>query len=149
MSLRVQNPSEHAWAFGAALHTYLSVSNLALIDLGGLQNARFLDQTKSGLAATQEQCLLHVDTEIDRIYLDVSEPIVITDGQRVITVAKQGFGDAVVWNPGPEKGSRLVDMAAGDYRSFVCVEAGAVGSPVVLAGGERWLGSQSLTIGYK
>ena len=149
MSLTVHNPSEQAWEFGAALHTYLRVSDLDLVAISGLHNLRYLDQTKSGALAMQDDASLHIDSEIDRIYLGVVEPIVLTDASRVITVRKEGFSDAVIWNPGPEKASQLADMAANDYRVFVCIEAGAVEKHVTLAAGERWVGRQSIMVNQK
>jgi len=149
LSLAVHNPSDQAWEFGAALHTYLRVSDLDQVEIGGLHNIRYLDQTGSGAPALQEDALLRIDAEVDRIYLGVAEPIILTDADRVVTVRKQGFSDAVIWNPGPEKSSQLADMAANDYRAFVCIEAGAVEKHVTLAAGERWVGSQSVTVNQK
>jgi glucose-6-phosphate 1-epimerase len=149
MSLTVHNPSDQVWEFGAALHTYLHVSDLNQVGIGGLHNIRYLDQTRSGTPALQDDASLHIDAEIDRIYLGVAEPIVLTDADRVITIRKQGFSDAVIWNPGSEKSSQLADMAANDYRAFVCIEAGAVEKHVTLAAGERWVGGQSITVNQK
>jgi glucose-6-phosphate 1-epimerase len=52
--------------------------------------------------------------------------------------------DTVVWNPAREKCALEADMEPEDYRRFVCVEAAAVGRPIRLAPGERWMGTQAL-----
>ena len=40
-------------------------------------------------------------------------------------------GHGPVWNPGERKGDALTDLAAGEWRQFVCVEAAAVGERAV------------------
>jgi glucose-6-phosphate 1-epimerase len=43
-----------------------------------------------------------------------------------------------VWNPGPDKASRLADMGPDGWRRFVCVETTNAGDDVrVLGPGER------------
>ena len=49
----------------------------------------------------------------------------------------------MLWNPWEEKGDALPDMAPRGFRDMVCIEAGAVARPVVLAGGQRWFGRQT------
>jgi len=45
----------------------------------------------------------------------------------------------------PQRNARPCPIwSRGDYRRFVCVEAATVGSPVRLAPGERWEGTQTL-----
>jgi glucose-6-phosphate 1-epimerase len=147
MTLTVSNPSDHSWEFGAALHTYLQVDDIDRIEIHGLQGNRYLDKTKANLAATQENATLRIAGEVDRIYMGVQQPVEVCDGARTITVRKQGFSDAVIWNPGPAGGQS--DMAPTDFRAFVCVEAGAIIEPVTLHAGQRWSGSQSVTIRSK
>jgi glucose-6-phosphate 1-epimerase len=144
MRLTVHNPSDHAWEFGAALHTYLHVGDVDRIAICGLQGHRYIDKVQAGAAATQDVESLSIRGEVDRIYLDVQEPVVVFDGERRITVRKDGFRDVVIWNPGPAEPK--ADMAPGDFRSFVCVEAGAIGETVVLPPQGRWSGRQSLVI---
>jgi glucose-6-phosphate 1-epimerase len=60
-------------------------------------------------------------------------------------IESDGFRDAVVWNPGRERAATLHDLEPGDERRFVCIEAAAVQTPVTLAAGELWAGTQTLT----
>jgi glucose-6-phosphate 1-epimerase len=63
-----------------------------------------------------------------------------------LRVDAAGFPDVVVWNPGAELAASLADLAPGDWRRFLCGEAAAVGRPVTVAPGERWTGTQRLTV---
>lgn len=146
LTLGVHNPSDQEWEFCAALHTYLRISDIAAIELAGLQANRYLDQAMGGIAAIQDAQNLHIDGEVDRIYLGTQAPVVLNDGRRAVVVENQGFNDVVVWNPGAEKAALIGDMAAQDYRSFVCVEAGAIDHAVPLGAGESWSGSQTLSV---
>lgn len=146
MTLTVQNPSDQAWEFCAALHTYLRVSDIGGIELAGLQATRYLDQAMGGMAGIQDAQTLHIDSEVDRIYLGTQSPVILNDGRRSVVVENQGFQDVVVWNPGAEKAARIGDMAAQDYRSFVCVEAGMIDRAVPLEARESWSGSQTLRV---
>lgn len=145
-SLTVHNPSDRSWECCAALHTYLRVSDLASSAIEGLQQAGFVDQTRGGLAAAQEASLLHIDGEVDRIYPAVKNPLLLRDGARRMAVGQSGFRDVVIWNPGAEKAGQLPDMQAGEERSFICIEAGAIMEPIRLGPGEEWTGKQQLTV---
>ena len=61
-------------------------------------------------------------------------------------IRQQGFADAVVWNPGEEKGDALADMPEGGWKQMLCVEAAQVLRPIELAPGETWAGMQTLEL---
>ncbi len=146
LTLEVDNPSDETWQFCAALHTYLQVAGIDRVALSGLQHVNYLDQVKAGAPGRQEEAVLSIHGEIDRIYGGVAAPLTLDDGARRIVVDKQGFKDVVVWNPGAAKAAALSDMPADDYRSFLCVEAGAIMQPIVLPGGASWTGMQRFSI---
>jgi glucose-6-phosphate 1-epimerase len=147
LTLDVHNRGNAAMTFNAALHTYLRVADIAAVEISGLQHAAYIDQVQGGVQATQDDAMLTVDGEIDRIYLDVHKPLIVSCRQRSLSVRKQGFADVVVWNPWADKAAQLADMAADDYRSFVCVEAGAIEQAIILQAGESWRGVQSIAPG--
>jgi glucose-6-phosphate 1-epimerase len=146
MTLNVHNLSDESWDFCAALHTYLSVSDIADIEIEGLQSNRYIDQAAGGTLATQDTQSLRIEVEVDRIYQAVEMPVVLNDRDRTVTISNHGFSDVVIWNPGKEKAAQIGDMAAEDYRAFVCVEAGAIDKAVTLAAGETWSGSQTIMV---
>ena len=53
------------------------------------------------------------------------------------------FRDVVLWNLGEAKAPSMADLGAGEWRHYICLEAGAIGTPVTLAPGARLTGSQS------
>jgi len=56
-----------------------------------------------------------------------------------------GFPDAVIWNPGPVRASRLADLEPDGYLRMVCVEAAVAGTSVTLNPGEAWHGAQIIS----
>ena len=146
LTLEVSNTSDLAWDFCAALHTYLDIADINSLSVSGLQHLRFLDQVAAGAYSVQNEPVLRVTGEIDRIYADAAQALLLDDGVRQLKVDKTGFPDVVVWNPGKDKAATLSDMAPLDYASFVCIEAGAILAPVTLEPGQRWSGTQSISV---
>jgi glucose-6-phosphate 1-epimerase len=147
LTLDVHHRGSAPMTFNAALHTYLRVADIDAVEISGLQHAGYIDQVQGGARATQVDAVLTVNGEIDRIYLDVQKPLIVSCRQRSLSVRKQGCADVVVWNPWANKAAHLTDMVADDYRAFVCVEAGAIGNAITLQAGESWRGVQSITPG--
>src|SRR5690606_40883847 len=116
----------------------------AQVALQGLQGCDYEDSADGGTLHREGQHALAFEGEIDRIYGDVVAPLALVEGGRRLDIAQTGFADTVVWNPGEELAARIGDLAPGEHRRFVCVEAGQVLQPAVLQPGERWHGSQSL-----
>ena len=144
VALEVQNTGAAAFAFTAALHTYLRVADIAGAAIEGLQGCDFEDSAAGGTLHRQHDYDVGFDRETDRIYNDVVAPLALVDGDRRLDIEQDGFGDAVVWNPGEHLCARIADLAPDDWRRFVCIEAGQVLAPVVLGPGERWSGEQRL-----
>ena len=146
IALRVRNTGGQPFAFTAALHSYLSVDDLAAARLQGLHGRAYRDATRAGASAVQDQAELRFDGEIDRLYLDTAGGLRLLDGECGLRIDAEGFADTVVWNPGAALAAGLGDLGAGEHARFVCVEAAAVASPLVLAAGADWLGRQILTV---
>lgn len=134
IALTVTNAGAAVAEVELALHTYLRVGDVARVRLQGLEDAPFLDKTAEGGPARRaaEGRPLEVRGEVDRVY-DCDEPVRVDDPVlgRTLTVGQDGGGRTVVWNPGERKGEALTDLAAGEWRQFVCVEAAAVGEQAV------------------
>ncbi|WP_202845350.1 D-hexose-6-phosphate mutarotase [Luteimonas saliphila] len=144
VSLEVQNHDAAPFAFTAALHTYLRVGDIAHVSLQGLQGCDYEDSANGGTLHRASGHAIAFAGEVDRIYRDVVAPLVLADGVDRLQIGQRGFSDAIVWNPGEALAARIGDLAPGEYRRFVCVEAGKVLEPVALMPGERWCGSQVL-----
>ena len=144
VSLRVENVGETAFSFTAALHTYLRVRDVEDAELTGLQGTPYRVSGDATLHADEAERLRFGD-HVDRVYVGAPPSLELRERDRAVLIEAEGFPDAVVWNPGRERAAALRDLAPGDERRFVCVEAGAIQAPVTLGAGRRWTGTQTLT----
>ncbi|HEX7888271.1 MAG TPA: D-hexose-6-phosphate mutarotase [Ramlibacter sp.] len=146
LQLEAANTGRAAFAFTAAIHTYLAMQDVRTANVRGLQGQAYEDAL-DGLALKQEgAATLGFPGEIDRVYRDVPEALALEGGgmppRRIL---QRGFPDTVVWNPGPDKAVRLGDMPAQDWLRMLCIEAAAA-HPVELAPGKTWRGLQRLEL---
>jgi len=144
LALQVRNSGARDFAFTAALHTYLSVSDIAAIRLDGLAGGAYVDRANNDAPGRETAASLTVTQEIDRVYTDVAPPLRLTDKSRVLEISQTGFRDCVIWNPGPQRTARMADMEPDGYRRMFAVEAATVAHPATLAPGAAWEGAQSL-----
>lgn len=146
IELGCRNTGDKPWAFSAALHTYLAVHRVEGAVIDGLQAARYVDSTQGQEHPAAMTPLTLDGSEIDRIYWGGGvNRLTLTAGAQRLAIEASGFADTVVWNPGPAKAAQLDDVAAGDERGFVCIEAAAIEPQPMLQPGEQWLGVQQLT----
>jgi glucose-6-phosphate 1-epimerase len=92
----------------------------------------------------QEQDMLQIAGEIDRLYAGPATPVTLQDGSHCIVAHQSGFEDTVIWNPGVEKARLLADLDSDASSSFLCVEAAAVEHPAMLGPYGKWNGKQML-----
>lgn len=149
LKLTVNNTGTERFSFTAALHTYLRVADVGRAIVRGLHGLRYIDTAAGdlpGKGPERRELLneLHIAGEVDRIYLDALQPITLIDADRSTELRMSGFKDAVIWNPGAERGAALKDLEANGYRSMLCVEAAAIGQPITLEPGAEWTGTQEL-----
>lgn len=150
VELACENLGDTPLQFTAALHTYLRVLDLDAVSVEGLAGLRYWDNVKKADALQRMDLLLTGEKgvlDLDRVYYGVKErPLLVTEERRQLTVQQQGFEDAVVWNPGPERCVQLADMPPEGWSEMLCVEAATIGRPVELPAGESWVGRQSLQL---
>jgi glucose-6-phosphate 1-epimerase len=144
MALSVLNDDDKAFDFTAALHTYLLVDDVRSTTVLGLQGTEYRDSAAGGARRCQDDAILGIVGEVDRIYYGVTSPIEVHDAVRRTRLSMTGFTDAVVWNPGSERAATLTDMEPSGWLRMLCVEAAAIGAPVHLEPNERWTGQQTL-----
>jgi glucose-6-phosphate 1-epimerase len=142
----VNNTGDTAFSFTTALHTYFRVDDIAQTQIYGLGGLAYRDTVSGQSDCVQEDTVLRVEGEIDRIYTDVNQAILIQQAQQVCEIQQSGFADAVVWNPGAEKGAQLSDLEVDGYQRMVCVEAANIARPVHLLPGQSWSGCQTMRI---
>jgi glucose-6-phosphate 1-epimerase len=150
IELACENLGDAPLQFTAALHTYLRVADLDAVSVEGLAGLRYFDSIKQAEALQRMDLLLTGEKgvlDLDRIYFGVKErPLLVTEDRRQVVIQQQGFDDAVVWNPGPERCAKLADMPPEGWSEMLCVEAASIGRPIELQAGGSWVGRQSLSL---
>ncbi|GAC1630796.1 MAG: D-hexose-6-phosphate mutarotase [Nevskia sp.] len=146
VALTVENTGAASLAFTAALHSYIAVRDIAAAEIHGLQHLRYRDSAAGGGSAVEQPDLLRFDGEVDRIYFDAPSSLTLRGAGQVLLSQSTGFADVVIWNPGAARAAGFADLAPGEWRRFVCIEPATIGRPVMLASGDRWEGSQTLTL---
>ena len=120
VALEVKNTDTKPFELGAALHTYFLVSDIANVTIFGLKDKVYFDNL------TQTEMLqkgdVHIDTEVDRVYLNPEKTIILQDDTLMATIQQTGSNSTVVWNPWIEKSKQLADMSDEGYKTFVCIE---------------------------
>lgn len=154
-SLTIANDGDEPFTYESALHTYLNIGDIEHVQVAGLEGAKFLDTTlDNDPECTQPDEPITFDgSMVDRIYFAGGESghdtVRVIDEQlgRTIVVDKSGSKNTVVWNPGETAGNGIGDMAAGEWRGFVCVEAANCRTnATTLAPGESATLSQTLRV---
>lgn len=127
-TLEVKNVDDSAFEYEAALHTYLTVSNVEKVKLTGLEGTAFIDKVDGNRQKQQGREPLQLAGETDRVYLNTRAAVVVDDPglARTVRVEKTGSSATVVWNPWLVKATAMADLGGDAWRSFVCVEAGNV-----------------------
>jgi glucose-6-phosphate 1-epimerase len=148
VGLVVENTGERPFQFTAALHTYFRIADVAGLRIRGLQDIRFRDRAVQGEERTDTESELRITEEVNRVYVATPSTITIDDAAagRTVVLHKQGFADAVVWNPWTEWSRSKPDFGDNEYLGMVCVEAAQVAEPVRLAPGEAWRAEQTLSV---
>lgn len=146
VELSVENTGSEAFGFTGALHTYLRVAEVERIALQGLHGLEFRDAANGNVVRRDGWPELAVDGEVDRVYHDVGGALLLQDGSRRLGIHAAGFPDVVVWNPWESRCASLPDMAPGDFRRMLCIEAAVARRPARLAAGQVWSGRQSLAV---
>ena len=145
LALNAKNTGDTEWSMTGALHTYLSVADVAKAAVIGLDGSFYVESRLSA-ERVQQSGPVYFDREVDRNY-ESSGTVSLLDrvGGRTLVVEKGGSQTTVVWNPWIEKSQRLTDLPDDAYHSFVCVEAlSSLPEMVTLAPGEEHTLSQRL-----
>jgi D-hexose-6-phosphate mutarotase len=138
IELTTNNQSNQAMTIGQALHTYFKVADVSKTHIFGLENKPYLDKTDGFKRKTQSGAVT-IGSEVDRVYLQTADDVVIDDGQRKIVIKKQGSHSTVVWNPWKEAAEKMGDLGPDGYLKMLCVEsANAVDDTVVVSAGESY-----------
>jgi len=123
IALITRNPGSHPITITQALHTYFAVGDIAKVEVLGLESRPYIDKLDNDREKTQKASV-KIESETDRIYLDVESPLKISDQSlgRSININSTGAKSSVVWNPWEETAARMADLGNNDYQHMLCVE---------------------------
>jgi glucose-6-phosphate 1-epimerase len=121
ISLETKNLDEKSFMITQALHTYFRVSQIENITIKGLENRYYFDTLLD--EKHKEPQSITIDKEIDRVYIDTDDTIVLHDKTRKIELQTVGSASTIVWNPWREKCSKMSYMTKDAYKEFVCIES--------------------------
>jgi len=135
VELEVVNTDPSPFTFGAALHTYLAVSDVRSVVLHGLENSGYLDSAAGTPPPSrrQGQVPLTFTSETNRVYFDTASTCRLDDPawKRRIVIEKSGSNSTVVWNPWSERAATMADIGAENWTGFLCVETANAGADSV------------------
>ena len=132
LDLITRNTGEQSFSITQAFHTYLRIGNIGQVRILGLEGSVYVDKLDTD-THKQQTGALTVWEEVDRIYTDVKNELIVVDAafKRRIKISVADSKSAVVWNPWTKKSAVLPDLDADDYRRFICVETGNIAGNVV------------------
>ena len=136
LELTTFNKSEKEITVGQALHTYFNIEDINQTTIYGLENKTYLDKVE-GFSSKIQNGPITINSEVDRVYVDTTDDIVIDNEERKILIEKQGSASTVVWNPWEEVANKMGDLGEKGYQQMLCVEsANAIDDVVVIRAGE-------------
>lgn len=132
LELITRNTGHEVFSITQAFHTYFQVGDIKHVKVWGLEGTQYFDKLDDGAQKVQIGAVT-VSEEVDRIYTDVKNELIIDDSafDRRIRISSTGSKSAVVWNPWLDTSATMADLKDDDYQRFLCVEAGNVGNDVV------------------
>jgi glucose-6-phosphate 1-epimerase len=127
LELSTHNFGDAPITVSQALHTYFAVSDSRQVVVTGLEDTRYVETLENWEERTQ-QGPIRITGETDRIYLGLTQPVVITDPgcKRASHVKASNSNSAVVWNPWVDKAARLSQFADDAWQRMLCVETARV-----------------------
>ncbi|MES2187674.1 MAG: D-hexose-6-phosphate mutarotase [Pseudomonadota bacterium] len=150
ITFTAHNTGAEPWDFTLALHSYLRTGDITTSRLHGLGGAAVWDAVRDRRHAAEPARAaepLSFDGETDRVYTARRAPLRLAEPRGTLEITQDAcFPETVVWNPGEALCATLADMPADGWRHMLCVEAAAIDTPVRLAPGERWSGTQTLAV---
>jgi glucose-6-phosphate 1-epimerase len=132
VELTARNTDSAPWSCTGALHSYFSVSDVACVEVHGLEGCRYRTKVEDPPENRQEGPIT-IAAEVDRVYTDTTAECAIEDPglRRRIRIAKEGSRTTVVWNPWIEKSRRMPDFGDEEYHGMLCVETANAGKDVI------------------
>jgi glucose-6-phosphate 1-epimerase len=124
MALAVHNTGNQPFTFEEALHTYLSIGDIAKTSVTGLAGTTYIDKVDNFSRKQQSPDPIVISGETDRVYLATKATCTVNDPvlKRKLVVAKENSDATVVWNPWVAKAKAMSDFGDDEWPRMVCVE---------------------------
>jgi D-hexose-6-phosphate mutarotase len=122
LELTTSNLSQQSITIGQALHTYFNVEDVTATTVFGLENKVYLDKPDQFKRKTQMGPIT-INSEVDRIYLQTPDNVIINNKMREIIIQKQGSQSTIVWNPWKQVAEKMGDLGKDGYMKMLCVES--------------------------
>ena len=136
LELTTFNKSDKEITVGQALHTYFNIADINKTTVYGLENKTYLDKVE-GFCSKIQNGPITINSEVDRVYVDTTDDIVIDNEKRKILIEKKGSSSTVVWNPWEQVANKMGDLGDKGYQQMLCVEsANAIDDVVIIKAGE-------------
>ena len=122
--MKTTNTGNAPFDFSCGFHPYFLLRDRNETVVRGLDGSKFVDATTDEMREGVQKGDLRLDFAPDHVFTMPPAPrheYAILDAKigRAVAIASRGNDRAVVWNVGDES---LPDIAAGDWRKFICVE---------------------------
>jgi len=126
--------------FTFALHTYFSISSIHDTSVSNLQNISYFDKvTQTNQVQTTPEYTFSGET--DKIFYKAPDQLTIhSHNNKSLTLFKTNFPDVVVWNIWEDRIKSMSDLAPDDWKNYVCVESGNIGTGIRLSPHQIWTG---------
>ncbi|WP_297443275.1 D-hexose-6-phosphate mutarotase [Sulfurimonas sp.] len=121
IELKTTNKDDKEFMITQALHSYFNVSEINNVKILGLEDKPYLDTLTNKEELQKGE--IFFDKEVDRVYQDVKNEIVLADNLKELHLNAVGSSSAIVWNPWIDKCARMSAMDKEAYREFVCIES--------------------------
>lgn len=143
----IENRDSIDFHFSNAFHSYFNISSPTNIRIPDLNLASF-DNKLSQIKGCSPQLIVNCEGPLDNIYHHNSTATLFDKGKRrAIEIKKSNSSQWVLWNPGENTASQMIDIHQGGENEFVCLEA-ANTNMVSVASGESIVLSQEIKV-YK
>jgi glucose-6-phosphate 1-epimerase len=153
-TLTTRNRGAQPFVLTQALHSYFAVTDARQVQISGLESRPYACKL-SGAQNASDAGIWRLDHACDRVYQQTSaqtrHAYTLTDpaGGRQIHITTQGSQSVVVWNPGAETATKMVDVPDDGWMKFVCIEAANAGADrVTLAPGGQHALTQTIAVAY-
>ncbi len=149
LELTTLNDSAEIITISEALHTYFNVGDVTKTSVTGLHGKEYLDKPDD-FKRKKQSGDISISGEVDRLYINTQDGILIDNMKRKIIINKQGSKSTIIWNPWKQVAEKMADMGNNGYLNMLCVEsANAAENKVSIAAGQSHTLKAVYSLQYK